>query len=302
MPRQDHDDLNGNPATKRDPAYESGQARIAARNAEIDRRYAAGLAETERKEAERKAAKNRPRSAVGEALHVHGEAVDHVEALYLQHAGEVTDETEAAEARRDVSARDAAEHVARYIRWLDDQEAAVERERNRLDDVAARLANRRTWAEGHAVELLEAIAPGRSKATVGTHTIMVRRTTAVEIGERFDVQALPAAWTREIAEVPAVPARPALDKNAAKADLLLGYREGEPPCDGWYDIEGRGRALLSRDDEAGCWRIAPQGVDWDETLEASGLSIEPEPGLDVLRWKPSPPGVALVRRAHVKVG
>lgn len=253
---------------------------------------------------------SRPRSAVGEALHVHGEAVDHVEGLYLQHAGEVTDDVEAAEARRDVTAREAAEQVARYLRWLDDQEAAVVRERQRLDDVAARLAKRRTWAEGHAVELLETIAPGRSKATVGTHTITVRRTTAVEIGEGFDVQALPAAWTREIAEVPAVPARPALDKAAAKADLLLGYREGEPPGPGWYEIEGAPeRGVPSERWELelidGEWRRVdgwcgenPEG----QGLDTFGMSIEPEPGLDVLRWKPSPPGVALVRRCHVKVG
>ncbi len=269
--RQDHGDLNGNPSN-----------------------------------APRRPSK--PRSAVGEALHVHGEAVDHVEALYLQHAGEVTDETEAAEARRDVTAREAAEHVARYLRWLDDQRQAVKRERLRLDALDQRLDKRQRWAEGHAVELLERVAPGRSKATVGTFTLAVRRTTAVETGEGFDVSQLPAAWTREIAEVPAVPARPALDKTAAKADMLLGYREGEPPCDGWYDVDGRGRVWLER-----CQ--TNRGTEWAEAtppgtpavaaggavLRNLGLSIEPEPGMDVLRWRPSPPGVALERRVHVTV-
>ena len=264
--RQDHDDLNGNPATKREHPSD---------------------------------APRRPRSAVGEALHVHGEAVDHVEALYLQHAGEVTDETEAAEARRDVTAREAAEHVARYLRWLDDQRQAVKRERLRLDALDQRLDKRQRWAEGHAVELLERVAPGRNKATVGTFTLAVRRTTAVETGEGFDLSQLPAAWTREIAEVPAVPARPALDKTAAKADMLLGYREGEPPCAGWYDVEGHGRVQLFARMDGGGWWIQSGGP--PQRLGAAGLSIEPEPGLDVLRWKPSPPGVSLVRRVHVKV-
>ena len=274
--RQDHDDLNGNPATKREHPSD---------------------------------APRRPRSAVGEALHVHGEAVDHVEALYLQHAGEVTDETEAAEARRDVTAREAAEHVARYLRWLDDQRQAVKRERLRLDALDLRLDKRQRWAEGHAVELLERVAPGRSKATVGTFTLAVRRTTAVETGEGFDVSQLPAAWTREIAEVPAVPARPALDKTAAKADMLLGYREGEPPRSGWYDVEGHGRAWLHVPLDAdmlgrigtGAWAMSSEPGEYGKYLDHCGLSIEPAPGLDVLRWKPSPPGVTLVRRVHVKV-
>lgn len=250
-------------------------------------------------------ATKRPRSAVGEALHVHGEAVDHVEGLYRKFAGEVTDDVEAAEVARDVTAREAAEHVARYLRWLDDQEAAVMRERQRLDDVAARLAKRRTWAEGHAVELLETIAPGRSKVTVGTHTITVRRTTAVEVGDGMDdVLSLPPGWLRPVAEIPAVPATVALDKKAAKADLLLGYREGEPPGDGWYDVEGHGRVHLCLVPWGGGdqWHISRSPGEIGETLHAAGLSIIAEAGLDVLRWKPSPPGVSLVRRCHVKVG
>ena len=295
MPRQDHDDMNGNPATKREhpsdaPRRATEEPTEAARWAAID-----GI---------RKAAKSR--SAVGEALRVHGEAVDHVEALYLQHAGEVTDETEAAEARRDVTAREAAEHVARYLRWLDDQRQAVKRERLRLDALDQRLDKRQRWAEGHAVELLERVAPGRSKATVGTFTLAVRRTTAVETGEGFDVAQLPAAWTREIAEVPAVPARPALDKAAAKADMLLGYREGPPPGAGWYDVEGHGRMWLFPGTAPGSWRVSDSGPGRDRivfghVLAFLGLSIEPEPGMDTLRWKPSPPGVSLVRRVHVKV-
>ena len=273
--RQDHDDLNGNPQTKRE--HPSDTPRRA----------------------------SKPRSAVGEALHVHGEAVDHVEALYLQHAGEVTDETEAAEARRDVTAREAAEHVARYLRWLDDQRQAVKRERLRLDALDLRLDKRQRWAEGHAVELLERVAPGRNKATVGTFTLAVRRTTAVETGEGFDVSQLPAAWTREIAEVPAVPARPALDKTAAKADMLLGYREGEPPREGWYDVEGFSRSWLERRLFEGAemlWTIGGSpGDPVADYLHDLNVSIKPAPGMDTLRWKPSPPGVSLVRRVHVKV-
>lgn len=270
MPRQDHDDLNGNHGTKRQPT-DTNTTR-------------------------------RPRSAVGEALHAHREAVDHCEALYLQHAGEVTDEAEAAEARRDVTAREAAEHVARYLRWLDDQAAAVKRERERLDAVEQRLAKRRQWAEGHAVALMETIAPGKAKATVGTLTLKVTRPVAVETTDALDLTQCPDAWVRR--KPPATPP-PELDKKAAKADLLLGYREGEPPCDGWYEVEGYGRVWLEWVIYGGTDRTYRIGTGPDdegaESLAWHGLSITAKPGLDVLRWKPSPPGVTLVRRAHVKV-
>jgi len=246
----------------------------------------------------------RKRSAVGEALHAHHEAVDHCEALYLQHAGEMTDETEAAEVRRDVTAREAAEHVARYLRWLDDQQAAVKRERERLDAVEQRLAKRRAWAEGHAVVLLEAVAPGKAKATVGTLTLGVRRTTAVVTGEGFDPAALPESWRRVVPEK-ITPARVEIDRKAAAADMLRGYREGEPPCDGWYEVEGHGRVWLEWVIYGGTDRTYRIGTGPDdegaESLAWHGLSITAKPGLDVLRWKPSPPGVTLVRRAHVKV-
>src|SRR5690606_4698576 len=134
--------------------------------------------------------------AVGQSLHVHGEAVDLVETLYLQAQGEVTEEIEEAEAARDVSAREALEHVARYLAWCDDQDAAVERERERLDDLAERTAKRRTWAQEQAVMLVAAVAPGRNKVQVGTRTVKLRRTVAVETGDGFDVAALPEGWRR----------------------------------------------------------------------------------------------------------
>lgn len=247
----------------------------------------------------------RPRSAIGESLHVHGEAVDLVETLYLQAMGEVTEEIEEAEAARDVSARDALEHVARFLAWCDDQDAAVERERERLADLAERTAKRRAWAQEQAVMLAEAVAPGRTKVQVGTRVVKIRRTTAVETGEGFDVQALPESWRREVPEK-VTPASVALDKTAAKADLLLGYREGEPPSEGWYDVEGHGRVWLTAPDETGeDWLVETEndGTTTITTLSAAlGCSIDPQPGLDVLRWRPSPPGVQLVHRVHVKVG
>jgi hypothetical protein len=196
--------------------------------------------------------------------------------------------------------------VARYLRWLEDQAAAVKRERERLDEVEARLGKRRAWAEGHAVALLEAVAPGRAKATVGTLTLGVRRTAAVETSEGFDPATLPEAWRRVVPEK-VTPARVEIDRKAAGADLLLGYREGEPPGPGWYDVEGHGRMWLECTTDAGTeWASAtPPGTPTIAaggcTLRFLGLAIEPEPGLDVLRWKPSPPGVALVRRVHVRV-
>lgn len=250
----------------------------------------------------------RPRSAVGEALHCYGEAVDHVEDLYLQHSGEVTDEVEEAEAARDMSRTQAMEALVRYLRWLDGRDAQSKAER---EATAARLARfdaattkRREWAEGRLVALARVDDPKAKKARVGTFTVKIQETDACEAEKGLDLTALPPGWLRPVAEVPAVPATVALDKNAAKADMLLGYREGEPPCAGWYDVEGHGRMWLHHDEEAGwcCSLREPTQDVCSSWLSALGLSIEPEPGLDTLRWKPSPPGVALVHRVHVKVG
>lgn len=247
----------------------------------------------------------RTRSALGESLHVHGEAVGHVEALYLQHEGEVTDEIEQAEAARDLSAREALEHVIRYLAWCDDQDAAVARERERLDGLTERTARRRAWAEAKAVELAEAVAPGKTKVRVGTRTVKLRPSTAVLTGEDYDVTSLPIRWQRPVPEVPAKPATVALDKKAAKADLALGFREGEPPGDGWYDIEGEPPERWFLRKIGGEWRRfdawcgkEPEGIG----LDAFGFSIEPQAGLDVLRWCPAAPGVTLERRTHVKIG
>lgn len=251
--------------------------------------------------------RTRPRSAVGEAVALHHEAAEHCEALFLQHEGEVTDETEAAEARRDLTAHEALEALAKYERYLDAQEHAIAQEREALDRLARGIANRRTWADAQIVALAETVAPERSKVHAGLRVIQLRRSVAVETGDGFDPQALPLGWRREVPEK-ITPARVDIDRKAAAQDLLLGYREGEPPGPGWYDVEGHGRLWLER-----CTTDA--GIEWASAtppgtppIAAGGcllrdldLSIEPEPGLDTLRWKPSPPGVVLVHRTHVTV-
>jgi hypothetical protein len=243
----------------------------------------------------------RPRSPVGESLHCYGEAVDHVEDLYLQASGEVTDEIEAAEAARDMSRQEAMESLIRYLRWCGGRDAMSAADRaetaERLDKFDAQTAKRRAWAEGRLVALARVDDPQARKARVGTHTVKIQDTAAIEAPKDLDVATLPAQWRRQIPEVPAVPAREALDKVKAKADLLLGYREGEPPCEGWYDVEGHGHVWLGRSEDA--WVIGTPDV--AHFIGDRGLSIEPQPGLDVLRWKPSPPGVVLVRRVHVKI-
>jgi hypothetical protein len=164
------------------------------------------------------------------------------------------------------------------------------------------------WNEARTTDLAETVAPGRNKVEAGVRVVKLRRTTAVVTGEGFDPEALPPSWRRHVPEK-VTPARDEIDRKAAGADLLLGYREGPPPCDGWYEIEGAPeRGVPSERWELelidGEWRRVdgwcgenPEG----QGLDTFGMSIEPEPGLDVLRWKPSPPGVTLERRTHVTV-
>jgi hypothetical protein len=247
----------------------------------------------------------RTRSPMGEALMLHQRDVEHCEALYEAAQGEVTDDVAEAEAARDLSAKQALEALARYHRWLDERDHQVAVEREALDRFAADTAKRRAWADAKIAALAETVAPERTKIQAGTRTIKLRRTTAVETSEALDLAALPPSWRREKPER-VIPATTELNKKAAAADMLLGYREGPPPAAGWYDVEGHGRVYLwLRDDgpDPSAWAIGygPEDGIVAPTLEAAGLSIEPEPGLDVLRWKPSPPGVTLVHRTHVKV-
>lgn len=266
MPRQDHDDLNGNPKTKREHPSDSPR---------------------------------RPRSAVGTALLAHEEEIAHCEALYAATMGEVTDEIEAAEARRDLSARQALEALAHHRRYLADRTAAIQREREALDRLQDQVDKRIEWNEARTADLAETVAPGRTRVEIGVRVVKIRRTVAVVTGEGFDPEALPDAWCRRKPER-VIPASVEIDKAAAKADLLLGYREGEPPCSGWYDVEGHGRVWLDHDGDEAWWlaRVWPGPC---KQLALEGLSIEPEPGLDVLRWRPSPPGITLERRTHVTV-
>lgn len=273
MSRQDHDDLHGRPSAK--PAVTALGRPTLQRNPPA-----------------------KPRTAIGQSLHVHGEAVDHVEALYLQAHGEITDEVEQAEAAREATGKEALEHVARYLRWVDDQRLAIDRERERLDGIVTGLDRRQQWGEAKAADLAEALAPGKRKVQAGTFTIKINPTTAIEAPKDLDPRTLPAAWQRAVAEVPAIPATVALDKKAAKADLLQGWHEGPPPHAGWYTVEHHGRVWLGPVGDS--WMIGAhdgRGM----PLPSAGLSIEPTPGLDVLRWKHAPLGVALVHRVHVTV-
>jgi hypothetical protein len=249
----------------------------------------------------------RPRSPMGEALHCYDERASHVENLYAQANGEVTDEIEEAEAARDLSRHEAMERLIHYLRWCDgrDLQSAAERKATieRLDKFDASTAKRREFAQAKLVALARVDDPKAKKARVGTFTVKISETHACEATKDLDLRALPPGWLRPVAEVPAVPATVALDKKAAKADMLLGYREGPPPHDGWYDAENMGRVWLAErlfEGREWLWSLGEHD-DMATWLHDIGYSIEPEPGMDVLRWKPSPPGVTLVHRTHVKV-
>lgn len=306
MSRQDHDDLSSTPRT---PARcdEPGCTAAATRHWSA---YAGGKLVARRhtcpghENREGKATQPRPRSAVGESLHVHGSAVEHVEALYQAAQGEITNEIEQAEAARDLTGREALEAVARFLRWCDDQDAAVVRERERLAAVEAATARRRRWATEKAAALVETLAPGRTKATAGTYTVKVQRTHATEAEKGLDPRTLPAAWQRATEPVPAIPAGVALDKKAAKAEILGPWHEGKPPEDGWYECEGIGRVWLAErlfEGRDWSWSIGEHD-DAATFLHDIGYSIEPEPGMDQLRWKRAHPAVRVVENLAVKVG
>ncbi len=271
---------------------------------EIERIRCLDLAAAQGRAQAEEAAQRRPRSPVGEALVLHHDAVEHCEALYLAAAGEVTDETEAAEAQRDLTARQALEALAQYERHLDGLEARIAVEREALARLEASTAKRRAWADARIVDLAGTVAHDRTKIAVGVRTIRLRRSVAIETSESMDLAAVPDAWVRHVPEK-VIPASRSLDKKAAAADLLLGYREGEPPGPGWYGVEGFGRSWLEPrlfEGESMQWTIGGgPGDPVADFLHALGMSFTPQPGLDVLRWKPSPPGVTLVRRVHVRI-
>lgn len=247
-------------------------------------------------------AQHRPRSAVGQALVLHHEAVLHCEALYAAHEGEVVDEVEQAEVARDVSGREALEALARYRRWLDDRDATVAREREALARFEAETARRRDWADKKIVALAEQLEPNRSKITAGVRTISLRRTTAV-MAEDLEVDQLPQGWRRE-KPARVIPATVELDKKAAKADLLGPWNEGEPPGPGWYEVDGWGMCWITKVTRDGReqWTMGSRpGDDLPSLQDRWGLSIEPEAGLDLLRWRHAAPGVRIERRTHVTV-
>jgi len=248
------------------------------------------------------------RTPVGEAIHCFDEAVDHVEALYLQAQGEVTDEIEEAEAARDLTRAEALAALVRYCDWLEGRDAMSQREReatrDRLDRFDASTDRRRQWAHERITSLVRHEDQRARKATAGTRVVRLRDTAAVVTHEGFDPAALPPGWRREVA-AKITPARVEIDRKAAAADLRLGYREGTPPGPGWYDVEGLGRMWLwpgrARGDDAPAWWMSHGPEYTGALMSAQGFSIEPQPGLDVLRWCPAPAGVVLERRVHVSV-
>lgn len=147
---------------------------------------------------------------------VWGEAVELLDRVYSSTDGEVTDEVEAVEWWQTLAADEALEAICRFLRFLDSGDAAIARERERLDRAAERIAKRRQWAEGIGLQILEslgvkskAVGPFRAKSRAGR--------------ERLDVDAsvfvLDEAPDEIVRIKPPVEAKRELDKTAAKAYL-----------------------------------------------------------------------------------
>ena len=246
-------------------------------------------------------AKPRPRTAVGEAFTLYQEAVDHCEALYAAHLGEQTDEVVAAEARRDLTARQYLVALAQYGRWLDGRDREADVQQEALDRFRAETQRKRAWWAERTAACAKTLDPERTVMRAGIYKVKLKHTAAVVTGEGFDPKALPPAWRREKPErTQVIPASVELDKNAAKDDLLLGLREGVPPCSGWYEIEHHGRRWVTVATDGAVYLAEREGGE-SKPVELLGLSIEPEPGKDTLRWVPAPRGVLLERRTHVTV-
>jgi hypothetical protein len=175
---------------------------------------------------------------MGAALVVYDEAVQLVEDIFEDQAGEVDEGTEAAEGLLDRLGGDALEHLCRFVRFLGDGQASITRERERLAKAEARIASRLAWAEAKGVELLASL--GKKSRAVGPFRAAVRiGSKRLEVDAAlFDLDTAPDAIVRI---KPAIEARRELDKSAAKAWL---EDADELPVPGLAVVRGPSRFLV----------------------------------------------------------
>ena len=257
------------------------------------------------------------KSSLAQALQVHGDAVEHVEALYLEQSGEVTEASEQAEQARDLAAGDALEELARYRQWVTDQQQALTAECARIYNLMGEFERRAEWSDDRMAGLVRASDPTATKRRAGTRTVRLRDHYSVQAAPDLDLEQLPPHWLRDVPGKPAVPPSVALAKTAAKKDLRAGWQTGEPPGPGWYEVvdqitlsafsgtPGSKRVYLWQGLTTMQWRFARAFAKGrpvnGKSLAAAGYSIEPKPGLDQLRWRHHAPGVELRCRVGVKV-
>lgn len=162
------------------------------------------------------------RTRVGAAVVAWGDAVDHVEALYRESNGEITDEIAAAEAWSELAEKDAAESLARFERYCVLTVDAIKAERARLDAAEERMQSRLTWCRARLLEVLG----DRTSLSVGPYRITSRKSSHVEADADLDVELLAQTHPECVRWSDPVPAKAKLDKAAAKAVLV----DGLPPA------------------------------------------------------------------------
>lgn len=166
--------------------------------------------------------RKRERTHVGAAVAAWGDAVDQVEALYQESAGEVTDETIAAEAWAQMAENDAAEALARFERFCVLTLDAIKAEKERLDASKERMESRLSWAR----EQLLALLGERKSLAVGPYRITSRKSSHVEADEDLDLELLAKTHPDCVRWTEPKPAEPRLDKAAVKVALT----DGLPPA------------------------------------------------------------------------
>lgn len=139
-----------------------------------------------------------------------------LDSLYEATEGECTEQTEALEAWLADATDDAIVALCEFRREADGMAEVVKAEKERLDAVAKRAADRKAWASAKLLELLQ--RKGVKSVKAGTFAVSRKvGSESVQLDESFAIEELPIEFKR---------IQVAVDKSAIKTALKAG--EGVP--------------------------------------------------------------------------
>lgn len=133
--------------------------------------------------------------SAGSKLHHAYTATELAEAAFEASLGEVTDETNAAEAFAELAWSDALQSLCGLRVHCGHGQAAIDAERERLDASEARIAKATAWADGEIGAILK--ARGVKKATAGTFQVSQRAPSySVIVANGLMIDNLPREFRR----------------------------------------------------------------------------------------------------------